>query len=282
MDKPAGISSFSALGTLKKNLGTRKVGHAGTLDPFATGLLLALSGKLTRSVSLLSDMDKEYEAVFRFGEETDTLDTEGEVIAEAPVPEYSVIQKSSILFSGTITQIPPAFSAIKINGKRAYSSARKGLEVEMPERQVQIMSFELLNWNPPDLSVRINCSKGTYIRSIARDLGLESGSRAFCSSLRRTAIGPFSVDSAVPPDSIMPKDGLLPVDFFQSIGVSIKVLPSDIADRLRQGFPVSRLSCPLSSKDRLTLFTDDNGIPAALMELKKETLHYSIVFDSVS
>jgi len=282
LDKPAGISSFSALGSLKRNLGTGKVGHAGTLDPFATGLLLALSGKLTRSVSLLSDMDKEYEAVFRFGEETDTLDTEGNVIAEAPVPEYSSIQKSVVVFSGTITQIPPAFSAIKINGKRAYSSARKGLDVEMPERQVQIRSFELLNWNPPDLGVKIRCSKGTYIRSVARDLGLESGSRAFCRSLRRTAIGPFSVDNALPPETIKQNNGLLPVDFFQSIGVCVKTVPLDIAGRLRQGFPVSRLSIPLSSEDRLTLFTDDNGIPAALMELKNEKLHYSIVFDNFS
>ncbi len=282
MDKPSGISSFSALGSLKRNLRTRKVGHAGTLDPFATGLLLALSGKLTRSVSLLSDMDKEYEAVFRFGEETDTLDTEGKVIAEAPVPDYSSIQKSSVLFSGTITQIPPVFSAIKINGKRAYSSARKGLDVEMPERQVEIRSFELLNWNPPDLGVRIRCSKGTYIRSIARDMGLESGSRAFCLSLRRTAIGPFSVDSAVSPEIISQTDGMLPVNFFKSIGVSIRTVPSDIADKLRQGFPVSRLSIPLTSEDRLTLFTDDNKIPAALMELKNEKLHYSIVFDNAS
>ncbi|MCK5250081.1 MAG: tRNA pseudouridine(55) synthase TruB, partial [Spirochaetaceae bacterium] len=161
LDKPAGISSFAALGALKRSLGTGKVGHAGTLDPFATGLLLALSGKLTKAAYLLSDMDKEYEAVFRFGKETDTLDTEGEIIAESPVPEYSGILKAAESFSGTLKQTPPAFSAVKINGKRAYSQARKGLEVELPVRDVHINRFETISWESPDLKVRIQCSKGT-------------------------------------------------------------------------------------------------------------------------
>ncbi|MDF1569853.1 MAG: tRNA pseudouridine(55) synthase TruB, partial [Spirochaetaceae bacterium] len=153
LDKPAGISSFAALGALKRALGTGKVGHAGTLDPFATGLLIAVSGKLTKTAGMLTGMDKEYQAVFRFGQETDTLDTEGSIIAEETLPEWNAILKASNRFQGQIIQVPPAFSAVKINGKRAYASAREGLDVSMPSREVTIHEMTLVSWNPPDLTV---------------------------------------------------------------------------------------------------------------------------------
>jgi len=228
---------------------------------------------------LLSEMDKEYESVFCFGKETDTLDTEGEVVAEEAIPEYHKILKAMDLFNGSIKQIPPSFSAIKINGKRAYSQARKGLAVEIPERTVQIHDFKILSWNPPELKVKIRCSKGTYIRSIARDLGIASGSRAYCYSLTRSSIGPFSLRNAVTAETVSKNDGLTPIHFFESLGIPIKTLSMDIAGRLRKGFPVSHLEEPLEATEKFTLFTDKEKNPAALLELKSSRLEYRIVFD---
>lgn len=279
LDKPEGISSFAALGALKRSLNTRKVGHAGTLDPFATGLLVALSGKLTKAAYLISDMDKEYEAVFRFGKETDTLDTEGRITAEAPIPVYCDIQEAAKYFSGAIKQTPPAFSAVKINGKRAYSQARKGLDIEMPERTVRINNFELISWESPDLKVKIHCSKGTYIRSIARDLGIAAGSRAYCLSLRRTSIGSFSVNNAGIPGEVNKADGISPVEFAKIVGISIMELSDEIADRLRGGFPPGKLGDRLPLSDVLTLCTDTTGNPAALLEKRDNDITYRIVFD---
>jgi len=281
LDKPAGISSFKALGALKRNIGTKKVGHAGTLDPFATGLLLVMSGKMTKSIHLLTGMDKEYEAVIRFGEETDTLDTEGEVIAEADLPEYRTIVDSLHLFSGCISQRPPVYSAIKIDGRRAYSQARRGAEVKMPERIVHIHDFQLIDWNPPDLRVKISCSKGTYIRSIARDLGLAAGSRAYCHELRRLSIGPFIVDKALPPESVSEQDGLSPVDFFKSIDVPVVTVSESAAGRMRMGIPVHTLRELPEICEEQTLFIDDRGLPAALVVLKGGKAVYNIVFDDV-
>ena len=242
-------------------------------------MLIALSGKLTKAAYILSDMDKEYEAVFRFGKETDTLDTEGRITAEAPVPVYCDIQKAAVYFSGAIKQTPPAFSAVKINGKRAYSQARKGLDVEMPERTVRINHFELIGWETPDLKVKIHCSKGTYIRSIARDLGIAAGSRAYCLSLRRTAIGPFSVNNAGIPSEVNKADGISPVEFAKSVGISVLVLSDEIADRLRSGFPPGEMGKRLPLSDVLTLCIDTTGTPAALLEKRDNVTTYRIVFD---
>ncbi len=236
---------------------------------------------MTRAAYLLTDMDKEYEAVFRFGIETDTLDTEGTVVAEAAIPEFRVIQKASEYFSGLITQIPPVYSAIKIDGKRAYSQARKGLEVEIPERTVNIYAFEIIviDWTAPDLTVKIRCSKGTYIRSIARDLGIRAGSRAFCLALRRSGIGPFSVEYAVLPDSVNERDGMNPVDFAKAAGIPVLQLPIDVADRLRGGYPTEQLVPGLDLKNEATLCIDSSGLPAALMQFSAGKTSYRIVFD---
>ena len=280
LDKPAGISSFSALGALKRALGTGKVGHAGTLDPFATGLLIAVSGKLTKTAGMLTGMDKEYNAVFRFGQETDTLDTEGSVIAVAAVPEWNRVLNASKGFQGRIIQVPPAFSAIKIDGKRAYAGAREGLDVQMPSREVTIHDMKLVSWNPPDLTVHIQCSKGTYIRSLARDLGLAAGSRAYCLSLRRTAIGPFSVEEAYPPEDVCTDDGQNPITFFQHLGVGSIKVGADAARALRVGMPPNRIPELPDISAGLVLFLDPLGKPASLMENSGGQVVYKIVFDS--
>ena len=212
--KPEGITSFRALGSIKKKLkdlsGTRvKVGHTGTLDRFAEGLLVVLTGKFTRLNPLFTGFDKTYEATIEFGRRTDTLDPEGEVIETAAVPDYSVIESKLPDFTGLISQRPPIFSAVHVNGERAYKKALSGSIEELPPRDVTVYSIEILEWEPPFLHCRIHCSKGTYIRSIARDLGAACGSCAHLVSLKRLTVGPFSCTDAVRADDFNPEEDLI-------------------------------------------------------------------------
>ena len=189
VDKPPGRTSHDVVHGVRRELGGRKaakVGHAGTLDPFATGLLLVLTGRATRAQRFLMGLGKEYEAVARFGAVSTTGDPEGEVVETGtPIPDPLHLP------TGTIRQRPPAFSAIKVGGRRAYALARAGEEVELPERTVAVTRFEELWRDPPRAAFAIACSSGTYVRSLVADLG-----DAYCEELRRTAIGPFRVDDA--------------------------------------------------------------------------------------
>lgn len=227
IDKPEGVTSFGALSSIKKRAGHKKVGHAGTLDKFASGLLIVLVGPYTKLNSYLSGLDKSYEGTIRFGMRTDTLDPEGEVKEESPPPEYETVKKAIGSFVGSIEQTPPAYSAVHVDGERAYRRALAGEEVQIPSRRVHISSFEALRWvelpayDPergnlqekpqerekrglPELSFSVSCSKGTYIRSLARDLGESCGSSAYLSSLRRTRIGSLHIEDAVSPDDFDP------------------------------------------------------------------------------
>jgi tRNA pseudouridine55 synthase len=190
VDKPAGPTSFDVVAAVRRTLprGT-KVGHSGTLDPFATGLLLILLGRATRVQRFLMELPKAYETVARLGWTSSTGDPEGELVHTGRVPP-----DPPALPTGTIRQRPPAYSAIKIGGKRAYALARAGETVEIPEREVQVTRFEQ-RWREDDRAAfSIGCSSGTYVRTLIGDLG-----DAYCLELRRTAIGPFSVDDAVAP-----------------------------------------------------------------------------------
>lgn len=241
LDKPPGTTSFGALGPLKRGFDTRRIGHTGTLDPFASGLLIALIGKMTRLAGYVTDYGKEYLATFRFGEETDTLDTEGTVSHRAPVPSERAIVDAMPAFLGAIDQRPPAFSAVHVDGVRAHRLARSGQEVDIPARRVVVHAFESLEWAPPELKVRIDCGKGTYVRSLARDLGLAVDSRAYVRELRRTRIGPYSVDSAVPPEAAARGEGLLAPREFLALGGEIPELRvgDAAAERIRNGTPLS-------------------------------------------
>lgn len=209
LSKPEGVTSFRALGALKKTLSTKKVGHTGTLDKFATGLMVVLTGKMTKFAPYITGMDKEYEAVFRFGETTETLDPEGEVTEEAPVPTLEEIEKAvKEKFTGKIMQIPPDFSAVHIGGQRAYQLKLQGKEVKIPPREVDIQKYEILSWDGRDLKVRVACSKGTYIRSLARDLARETGSAAYVLTLHRTKVGMFTLEGALSPDDFQ-KENLI-------------------------------------------------------------------------
>ncbi len=194
--KKPGLTSFSSLNDIKRTIDP-KVGHAGTLDKFAQGLLIVLTGSMTRLNVLFSTMDKSYRAEIAFGSETDTLDPEGQVIATADIPSYEKIVEAIPSFLGSIAQQPPQYSALHINGKRASDLARSGKEIEMAKRPVTVHRFEPISYEHGVLVADIHVSKGTYIRSLARDLGLAAGSRAYLTGLCRTSIGPFSLSEAV-------------------------------------------------------------------------------------
>ena len=200
--KKSGLTSFSSLGCIKKALHTKKVGHTGTLDSFAEGLLVVLTGSLTRLVPFFTLFDKTYEAVISFGEETDTLDPSGSVIRNAPLPDSADFEKSLSVFCGTIMQSPPAYSAIHVNGKRASELAREGRLESLPERPVTVFKNEILEMRlTPENKLRyarvlFHVSKGTYIRSLARDIALNCNSAAHLIGLKRTKVGCFSLEDA--------------------------------------------------------------------------------------
>lgn len=202
IDKPAGISSFGVVAkvrrTLRDEFGHKvKVGHTGTLDPFATGLLILLSGKMTKKSGEFLKLNKEYEATLKLGYVSSTGDPEGEIEEFADLrPEFKEVRIVLDNFIGTILQTVPKFSAVKINGERAYKLARKGKDFETPTRQVQIYGIEILRYEYPELMIRCQVSSGTYIRTLAEDIGKKLGTGAYLTALRRTKIGDFSVEDA--------------------------------------------------------------------------------------
>lgn len=202
VDKPFKWTSFDVVNKirwcLKASCGKIKVGHAGTLDPLATGLVIVCTGKWTKRIEDYMAQEKEYEATLRFGAVTPSFDLETQPEGDFPCQHIDRMYLEKVLeqFRGTITQIPPVYSAIRVNGDRAYKEARKGNEIEMPSREVVVNELEVLEMKLPDLSLRINCSKGTYIRSLANDIGQACGSGAYLAALRRTKIGTFHVDDA--------------------------------------------------------------------------------------
>ncbi len=206
VDKPAGISSFGVVakirGKLKAKLNKKvKVGHTGTLDPFATGLLIILTGKITKKSNEFLKLDKVYEATLKLGFVSSTGDPEGEITEEKMTPReyYPSSEKiTSVIssFIGKITQTPPRFSAIKINGERAYKLARENKDFEIPSREVTIYSIDILEYNYPELKIRVHCSSGTYIRTLAEDIGKKLGTGAYLTALRRTKIGNYDIKDA--------------------------------------------------------------------------------------
>lgn len=204
VDKPAGITSFGVVARIRRKLSEQlgnkaKVGHTGTLDPFATGLMIIVTGKECRNAMTYSKLDKEYEATFRLGQTSTTGDPEGEITHTSDlIPTKEAIEAALEQFRGEITQRPPMYSAIKINGRRAYDLARKGEVVEIPTRQVTVFSLELVDYTYPELRIRTHVSSGTYIRSLGEDIGTVLGTGAYCSELRRTKVAEYSVADAIP------------------------------------------------------------------------------------
>ena len=199
VDKPQGLTSHDVVYRLRRKLGMKKIGHAGTLDPMATGLLIMLIGKATRISQYLMSTDKVYEGEATLGVVTDSQDAEGEMMETRPVPELSEAAVREVMkgFLGDQYQIPPMHSAIKIDGVKLYHLARKGEVVEREPRFIRVSSFELLSFASPKISFRLHCTKGTYVRTIAHDLGQKLGCGAHLSALRRTASGKFELNQGL-------------------------------------------------------------------------------------
>jgi len=196
LNKRPGVTSFEALGEIKRAIGSGKAGHTGTLDKFASGLLVVLTGRALKLSPWFSHCDKKYAAKICFGMETDTLDPEGEKTAQAPLPSREDVERALPQFTGEILQAPPAYSAIHINGERASALARKGQTPEMKKRPVTVYKLELCGWQPPYAEIFVHCSSGTYIRSLARDIALAAASRAYLCDLTRTQVAGFKLENA--------------------------------------------------------------------------------------
>ena len=204
MDKPAGLTSHDAVQRVRRALRTRQAGHTGTLDPFATGLLVVLVGRATRLARFVESEVKTYLATARLGVRTDTDDLTGAVLEERPVGELSETQVAEALhgFLGEQAQRPPAYSAKHVDGERSYRLARRGAEVELPPARVTVHRIELVGWQPPAVTFRAVVSAGTYLRAIGRDLGERLGVGGHLTALRREAIGPLRVEEAVALDAV--------------------------------------------------------------------------------
>ena len=200
VDKPSGMTSHDAVDVVRRWLGTRKVGHAGTLDPMATGLLVLGVGRATRLLRYLGELPKTYAATGRLGEETDTLDADGEIVRTAPVDvSLAEVERACASLVGESMQTPPAYSAVKVGGRRLYEAARKGEVLEAPARPIRVDAFDVTAFDGRDVEVLITCSGGTYVRVLVADVGRTLGCGAHLVRLRRTAIGSFRVEDAHPP-----------------------------------------------------------------------------------
>ena len=205
IDKPAGPTSHDVVDAIRRRFQIKKVGHCGTLDPNATGLLIIVLGRGTKLSERLMGDDKVYEGAIKFGETTDSYDVDGEITASLPVPPMTLDQlnEEAAKFVGDLMQVPPMVSAIKIKGVPLYKMARKGIEIEREPRLVHIYNFRFTNYESPIGKFKIACTKGTYVRSIAHDLGQNLGCGAHLATLRRSVSGKFDVADATPLDAVL-------------------------------------------------------------------------------
>ena len=247
VDKPAGLTSHRLLADIGRTLEARtgapvKLGHAGTLDSFATGVLICLFGRYTRLSDFFMGAGKGYEAVVAFGAETDTLDPSGSVVAEGPPPDRAALEAALPRFRGAIMQAPPAYSAVHVDGERAWERALRGEAVAPRERPVTVGELELLDYADGRARIRVSCSKGTYVRSLARDIALACGSRSHLAALRRTFSGPFRVEDAVAPDAFDASAiRCLTLADASGLGLAVESLAEPDAGAFAHGLPLFRV-----------------------------------------
>lgn len=240
LDKPVGMTSTHAVSRLKRIFNAKKAGHAGTLDPLASGILPVAFGEATKTVPFVQDGEKAYRFTVKWGVETNTDDTEGQPVRESALrPTRAAVEAALPKFIGTIMQVPPAFSAIKVDGERAYDLARDGEKVELAARPIEIHALELVSFSAEEAVLEARCGKGTYVRAIARDLGRDLGCLGHVTALRRTRVGPFVEEDAVPLQELMDApeqafDALLSVEAGLS-ELDCVVVDRDAAARLRRG-----------------------------------------------
>ncbi len=282
VDKPKGFTSNRVLQDIRKSSSVQssaypqKYGHAGTLDSFASGLLIILTGKITRLSRWFMHQNKEYEAVFRFGEETDTLDPQGKIMAIGELPARETLERIIPSFCGNIEQIPPSYSAVHVGGERSYKIARAGNKPEISPRSIIIHDIELESFQEKEATLRIRCSSGTYIRSLARDIGHACGSCATVISLRRTVIGPFSISEAHSPQECNEKSiRVFSPDIAQSLGLATAVIKLDFVEHFIHGGTLPAKAVTLDC-DQMTLFRNPDfsfeSKPVALFSEKGELL----------
>jgi tRNA pseudouridine55 synthase len=279
LDKPSGITSFEALGAVKRAFDTGRVGHTGTLDRFARGVLVALVGRYARLSEYFTASDKVYLAGIRFGSETDTLDPEGTVVARGSLPDRAVLEAALPSFRGDILQAPPAFSAVHIDGKRAYERALAGEDVRPEPRPVTTHSLELLEYDDGLASIRVRCSKGTYIRSLARDIAGACGTRAHLETLVREASGPFRLEEGIPPESSASSAlRVLDPELCGTLGLPpVRLAPGQETFFLRGG-PITkgRFSGPLEGHGFRGVFSSE-GTFLGVLEIRDGKYSYRVV-----
>lgn len=265
INKPRGIFSYDCIRRLKSILTVKKIGHAGTLDPFATGVLLILLNEATKISRLLVGLPKEYEAEILFGIQTDTDDITGKTIKTTPVPDLSPEEMAKFLstrFCGEIEQVPPRFSALKMCGKPLYKLARQGADFTPKPRRVMVYEIKLKEWQPPIARLFVRVSGGTYIRALCRDIGLALSSSATLNRLSRTSIGNFKIEDAYPLEHLLNRK-IRPVEILVPIESAIEYLPKVIvsvsqAQALVQGKPVTGVFPSVGGEVRIVAQTQDD------------------------
>lgn len=308
-DKKIGITSFQSLGVIKRALGTKKIGHTGTLDSFASGLLVVCVGSLTRLASHITAFDKEYEAEITFGAETDTLELTGNVIKTASLPTEENFRKAVLQFTGVIDQTPPQFSAIHVDGKRASEIMRSGENVELPSRKVTVYKAEIKNIVYEDLpadsssvdsssvdrknagtdgknpsanlvrsaTVYFSVSKGTYIRSLARDIANACGSAGHLTSLRRTKVGSFSVEDAVSEnDDIFSALNPMTEKLAEECGFSVAYLHNEYVEDFQNGKLLRKKFFATESFGKIAVFSENEKDFLGIAEHEKSGKYFYV------
>jgi tRNA pseudouridine55 synthase len=293
LDKPSGRTSFDVINDLKRYAGVKKIGHSGTLDKFASGLLVVCTGKFTKLTRYFLESDKRYTGTIQLGIETDTCDITGDIVSENTFKGLSAEQISEAIsgFKGQIIQVPPSYSSLKIKGKRASDRVRNGEDVVLEPRNVEIFSFDVTeaDFEKGTIDFNIKCSKGTYIRAIARDLGKELGCGACLASLRRLESGDFNVDNALSPDRISEymNGGMTPF-FVIEPQVALKsfsriVLDKEGASRVSNGALFSRQNAVQVKMEHeaktLLLDEEKNLIAIADIDIENWIIQYDSVFN---
>ncbi len=290
LDKPLGLSSNHALGKARWLLGAKKAGHAGTLDPLASGVLPLAFGEATKTIPYIMDASKEYEFTISFGKSTNTLDAEGEITGQSDVrPTQAQIQAILPDFIGKIAQIPPIFSAIHVDGQRAYALAREGKQVTLPPREVEVFSLSLLSTSVGDTaSFVVHCGKGTYVRSLARDICAKVGAEGHISVLRRTRVGAFDQSTAITLDELTDMvhkapafEPDLPVETALA-DIPALALTDDQARFISQGRAITAPVDLIATHENETVFVAKSaGVLLALVKLQDEQLCPFRVFNLV-
>ena len=239
VDKPGGCTSHDVVAIARRALGVRRVGHGGTLDPFATGLLVLLVGRATRLLPYLEGEPKVYAATIRLGDETDTDDGTGRVVRAAPVPDRAAVEQAMRGLTGTIQQRPPAYSAKQVAGQRAHAAARRGAPIDLAPAAVTVHEWIVHEWRPDEVDVTVTCSAGTYVRALARDVGRAAGSAAHLGALRRLRSGPFDVRDAATLDAVRSGGASLLPPVAAVPSMPVLTLDADSVRQVRMGRDVA-------------------------------------------